>query len=243
MRIYYFLLVFLTSVIHCEIENLNDNLSVEEITDSVLFVSLGSHCHPAHDLRAFALRRLAFPFDWIISFNGEALISILEDDFRYFLDESCFDTIGYALLNTRYELEFLHDGNFTAGVFSADLPAWKEKYARRINRFRSLKNYKGKVYFIRQNYLYSVTDPHRYFRNEQNITITEEYAWRLHAALQRYFPQLDFSLIVRNSCLDGVVFEEKKLSHTLRLLTNQGEKEYSPSFKEYLSIFAEEKLF
>lgn len=238
---YCFLLVFLTSLIHGEIENLNDYLGIEEITDPVLFVSLGSHCHPAHDLRAFNLRRLAFPLDWIISFNGEALISLLEEDFTYFLDDSCFDTFGYELLNTRYELEFLHDGNFSAGVFSADLPALKEKYARRINRFRSLKNYTGKVYFIRQNSLYSVTDPHRFFRNEHNVAITEEYAWRLHAALQRYFPQLTFSLIIRNSHLEGVVFEEKKLSDTLRIITNRGEKEYCPSFKDYLVQFIQEK--
>jgi len=49
-----------------------------------LFVSLGSHCEPASYLREFQLRNIAFPFDWIVSFNHEGAVAILEDNFNFF---------------------------------------------------------------------------------------------------------------------------------------------------------------
>jgi hypothetical protein len=237
LKLYFFLcFALLTLPIYSDIENLNENLHLEELNDSILFVSLGSFCHPSHDLREYSLRRAAFPFDWIISFNGEALITILDEDFSRFLNENDFDTYNYALLNTHYELEFLHDGNFTAGVFSGDLENLKSKYKRRINRFRKLRTFKGKVYFIRQNNPHSLTDPHRFFFNAANVEITEEYAFRLYAALKRYFPTLDFSLIIRNVYPSALSLLEKKL-HNHLFMIQEKEESHSAAFEQYLTQF------
>ena len=82
-------------------------LNIDE--QAPLFVSLGSYCKPAHMLRFCNLRKVAFPFDWICSMDGNKLIEIIESDFNNFLNENFL--IGYehsgALLHTYYHLEFL----------------------------------------------------------------------------------------------------------------------------------------
>ncbi len=55
-------------------------------SESPIFVSLGSYCRPAHILKGCNMRHAAYPFDWIMSFDGEGLIRVLKDDFKYFLD-------------------------------------------------------------------------------------------------------------------------------------------------------------
>ncbi len=73
------------------------------------------------------------------------------------------------------------------------------KYQRRIDRFRSLANYKGKVFFLRSAYWGSVSDPHRCYRIVENLEITDEAALKLHDALRKRFPNLDFTLVIINT--------------------------------------------
>lgn len=98
----------------------------------------------------------------------------------------------------------------------------KKKYARRIARFDSLREYKGKVFFV------------RCFVNDDN---NRENAILLKAALERFFPQLNFTLvIVRRSeskspeigIIDGI--KEYKVKD----LTNW--HEYGSIFLELLSV-------
>ena len=55
-------------------------------TETPIFVSLGSYCRPAHFLKGCKMRHAAYPFDWIMSFDGEGLIKALEEDFKHFLE-------------------------------------------------------------------------------------------------------------------------------------------------------------
>jgi len=75
----------------------------------------------------------------------------------------------------------------------------QSKYRRRIERFKTLKNHQGKVIFIRAAYIHSTVDLNRYYTVPENIEISEEYALKLHHALEKYFPDIDFSLIVVNN--------------------------------------------
>lgn len=204
-----------------------------------LFVSLGSHCGPAHILRACSMRQAAFPFDWIISFDGEALIEIIEQDFLDFLNEDYLDcNASGALLHTRYHLEFIHEGDWREDRYVLNMEIFKPKYQRRINRFRDLGNFPGKVFFIRSAYSCMLMDPHRYYQFLDNIEISDAYALRLHEALKKRFPKTNISLIVTNGC-DGEAFkDERKLSDDLVMIrVNYGN--YAsiliPTFQEFFA--------
>lgn len=186
--------------------------------DDLLFVSLGSYCEPNRMLRYCDLRKEAFPFDWIVSFDGEGVIELLENDFHKLFNDANFFSFGPAgsLIEIHYHLEFLHDGNFNHN-FAAQFEDLKKKYTRWIERFKSLDAYKGKVVFIRNANIYSTTDPHRYHKFESNIEITDEFALRLYRALQVVFPLLDFDLAIINcGNVDGVV-EEKQIEEHVKV--------------------------
>lgn len=201
--------------------------------DEVIFVSLGSICEPSHMLKYCELRKEAYPFDWIVSFDGEALIEMLQEDFRHFFEDEYFVPYGVACLHTYYRLEFLHDGNFENSYPLAEL---KEKYSRRIERFRSLKNFSGKVIFLRSSYPYSTTDPHRFYLLESNLRISEEYAIRLHDTLKEYFPHLNYQLIILNR-VNSSQFEEYTLGPTLTLVNLPEFKELDEKINFYKNFF------
>ena len=192
-------------------------LPYQGFCEKPIFVSLGSTCDVAHALRACDLRDEAYPFDWICSFLGHKLIQILEDDFLYFLDKR-FLILGAKgpgfLLNDIYHLEFLHEGDFRGEGYGPNMEKLQEKYQRRIERFRALKDYPGTVVFIRSCYRYSNTDPHRQYYCDENLEISDELSLKLLATLEKYFDGLNFILIVINESKTGQ-FEEVKLAPNL----------------------------
>lgn len=198
-----------------------------EVSKEPLFVSLGSHCEPAHMLKSSGLRKMAFPFDWIVSFDGEALIEMLDDDFLHFFHPLAFFPFGPAghLFQSYYHLEFLHEGDFNGSQFLSNFEKLTVKYTRRIERFRALNSYEGKVFFIREAYEGSMNDPHRYYKCPDNIEITEEFASRLYGALQRRFLNLDFCLLIINHHAADHVEIEKKLSSRLLIIRANPSKE------------------
>ena len=101
--------LFSSSLLHAvntKDSNLGGNIE-QEISQEPLFVSLGSTCTTAHMHRECGIRKAAFPFDWIISFDGEKLIDILNEGFFHFLNPDVLKVSGHALLNHYYHLEFL----------------------------------------------------------------------------------------------------------------------------------------
>ena len=162
---------------------------------TVLFVSLGSTCVPANFTRFCEIRTASFPFDWILSLDEEKFVEVLEDDFAHFFDSGDLAvTSGNVLLNTHYRLEFLHEEGHWNTQFSSTMETFINRYERRIARFRNLRTFPGKVIFIRASDHYPA--PNRFFRG--NATIDEDQSLHLYNTLKKYFPDLDFTLMVLN---------------------------------------------
>jgi hypothetical protein len=210
-----------------------------EISQEPLFVSLGSTCTTAHMHRECGIRKAAFPFDWIISFDGEMLIDILEEDFLHFLNPAVLRVSGQALLNRYYHLEFLNEGDWEDAEYN--IRAFSEKCQRRIDRFRQLTNYPGKVFFVRTAYPYSLSDPHRIWKCKENIEISREYGDRLYQALKKRFPLLDFELLIMNGHEDPGFFIEEPLSDGISMVRLDGTIESYKAF--YFKILSEKACY
>jgi len=210
----------LASPIYADMETHGgDHVDLQALGEEPLFVSLGSYCIPSGMLRSCGLRKAAFPLDWNISMNGEKLIEMLQDGFSHFLDNQYLVPFGWAtLLNTYYELEFVHDGSWDGDNPSTYMPILQDKYKRRIERFLQLKDYPGKVYFLRAAYIYSLEDLNRYYKNKENIEISEDSAFRLFNTLKSVFENLDFTLIIINNHEYSYISEEKKLNDRLLMV-------------------------
>lgn len=213
----FLILLFLASHIHADLETIEgDAIDISQLHQETMFVSLGSYCAPASLARDSGLRKAAFPLDWNISMDGEKLIEMLQDGFAHFLNEKYLTPFGWAcLLNTRYHLEFVHDGSWDGDNYSIYMPLFQEKYKRRIERFLQLKEYKGEVFFIRSAYIHSTEDLNRFYKLKENIEITEEYAIRLFKSLESIFNKLKFKLIVINNHEFEHIVKEKKLNNRL----------------------------
>ncbi len=228
MNRFWMLFCFFYFLSQCNADEIDeaDRIDLEERSKETLFVSLGSYCAPAGYAKVSDFRKAAFPFDWNVSIDGEKLIELLEDDFLHFLDDDFLvpdDLIipfasGTVLLNLYYHIEFVHEGVWRGPEYFAQLEALKVKYQRRIDRFRNLGQYSGKVYFMRAAYLHSETDKHRYFKSKENIEITPEYSLRLYLALKRRFPKLDLALIVINPTFESDIQEERRLRDDLIMI-------------------------
>ncbi len=189
-------------------------------------VSLGSYCAPALTLRERGIRPAALPFDWILSVDGDKLLEILEDDFRFFMDDRYLrphPTSG-VLLHHRYHLEFSHEVNSHGAEYFADLDGLRARYERRVARFRQLADYRGPVDFIRRSWSLS-THPNYVFRDEGNLMIGAVYASRLLQTLSTRFPKLDLRLIIVNS--EANTEDDAMISDRLRILS-------ATSFTDYL---------
>lgn len=213
-------LFFTLNVLFSDSRDFNHEGELNICEESPLFVSLGSYCHPAHMFRYCDLRKVAFPFDWICSMDGDKLIEIIESDFKNFLNEDFLE--GYehsgALLHTYYHLEFLHEGYWRkqdSYLYPENMKKLKSKYGRRIERFKQLKDYKGKVFFIRCAYIHSVTDTIRFYHFHENTHISDESALRLYRLLMEKYPKLDFTLVILNTHEINEVIEEKRLYDNL----------------------------
>lgn len=221
--------------------NLGGNIE-QGISQEPLFVSLGSFCQTAHMHRECGIRKAAFPFDWIISFDGEKLIDILEEDFLHFLNSNFFKVSAsrQELLNYHYRLEFLNEGDWEDAGY--DIKEFSLKCQRRIDRFRQLASYQGKVFFVRTAYPLSFSDPYRIWKIKENIEITYEYADKLHKALKKYFPELDFTLIIMNGPGDPGFAIEKQVSDDILMVRIDGTIESHKDFYFKLSNGSDEFL-
>ncbi len=198
---HFLFIVFLINIFSSDQLDSNDNLKHYP----PLFIGLGSHCEIAVQLREHNLRKEAFPFDWILSLNHNNLINLLNNDFDFFLNEEYFiqHPIHPSIVrNYYYELEFGHDWPFTelwsnSIRFKTQLQGIQSKYEKRISRFRKLKNYPGKVLFFRIPFDFEI-GPNPYGAQRESNIITIGQAQELKAALDHYFPLLNFTLVIFN---------------------------------------------
>lgn len=194
-----------------------EEVFIEELFQNPhLYVSLGSACAPATVFLHFNLRKAAFPFDWNVTTDGAKLIELLERDFSDLFNEKFLIPIdnhlgGLNLYHNYYHVEFAHDGSWTEEQFSSDLEQMKQKYQRRIDRFRKLREYKGTVYFFRHAYIHELSE--RPYQGKEIQEISDEDSLKLYSALKNYFPHLQFTLFILNHLPDkSEIFLEKVLS-------------------------------
>lgn len=203
------------------------------------YISLGSTCEVAHSLKSCGIRKEGYPFDYITTIDCHKFITILDTNFEHFIDDRHLvpaKVDPFPLYNTYYNIEILHEGVFNTEGYDRNMTLFKEKYMRRIERFRLLNEYGGKVVFLRHAYKYSVTDPHRIYQCADNIRIDDAYATELYASLKRFFDKLDFTLIILNNH-EGSFIEERRIHDKLIFCLNDPSKELvakGNAYKEYL---------
>ncbi len=168
-----------------------------EYSQEPLFVSLGSTCEVTHQLRHLELRAAAFPLDWALSLNNSQIIRALDEDFSYLNDEKYLSSYTTVLLNTRYCLLYPHEGNWEEPFYSETLENFKCTSQRRIDRFKSLYSYQGKVFFIRAA-CPNAENQNAVYTDKENLHITDDYSTLLYQTLKNKFPRLDFKLVVMN---------------------------------------------
>lgn len=177
-----------------------------ELNDACpLFVSLGSHCEVAIQLREQSLRSAAFPFDWLLTLNHERFLALFEEDFELFLEANCFfqhPTNSYMVENDYYQIEWRHDWPFTdygwdVIRYQQHLLEIQSKYQRRVARFKQLADFQGKVYFLRAAFDFN-NDPSVYWGESSQARISVEQAVSLKEVLEKYFPSLEFELVIIN---------------------------------------------
>jgi len=160
-----------------------------------LFVSLGRNCHPALYLRDCGLRKAAYPFDWLITLDFKGFIKILDDDFAFFVTDEYLipdPLTQMVVVNDYYHIYFAHEGPFgdtwDEERFSQQVLGIKDKFVRRINRFRELREYRGKVFFLCEFWSEPCVGA--------EVNENSNYALALRDALDRYFPALDYTLVI-----------------------------------------------
>jgi len=173
--------------------NFNENLSPP------IFISLGSHCEPSQQLILNNLRSAAFPFDWLLTLNFQGFLSLIQEDFQFFMDHRYLtqDASG-VVLNTYYCIDFRHElHDWTDNDFFKHYPEIKEKYRRRINRFQECKYNKSRAYFIRAAFDLNL-NPFLPTITQDCTKIDRNQANALKNVLCRKFPKLDFYLVIIN---------------------------------------------
>lgn len=173
------------------------NEHIDLPTSGNLFVSLGSTCEIAWFLRRHDQRSCALPFDWLYVANHQGLIDIINDDFEFLIDKEHLVESGRAgrVWNTKYQIEFRHDWTKQGYNFERQYDNVLQKYKRRIERFRKIKDYPDKVYFCRcpiKNLRWALG------LSKESLQISGEQANTLYDTLRKRFPSLDFSLIIVN---------------------------------------------
>jgi hypothetical protein len=188
-KLFQLLLLVICSIIFAG-EDTEERKELSFDSKEPLFISLGADCYVAGNLVHIGYRRASFPFDWLLSLDHNGIIKILDDDFKYFLDPSCYSLhTNKYLIHTYYHFEFRHEHD-------DDLIG---KYGRRVDRFRRLNNYAGKVFFIRKSSA-SAASPAFYWPSKDLLNISFEHAFELKQVLKKRFPNLDFSLVIVNFC-------------------------------------------
>jgi len=124
------------------------------ILEMYQYVTIGSECSPAYALRVLQLRSFALPFDWVVS-KIESLERCFQEDFAKYHTNLRYNESNTRLID-EYGFEFPHDYPLVDPVMSDEdfynedvnntitklwilyYPTIKEKYDRRIMRFRAI---------------------------------------------------------------------------------------------------------
>jgi len=170
-----------------------------------IFISLGSHCEPSQQLILNNLRSAAFPFDWLLTLDFEGFLALIQEDFRFFMDKRyIIQNDENALINTYYHIDLRHEmHDWPDADFPKHYSEIKEKYQRRINRFKECNYNKSRAYFIRAAFDLEL-NPKLPTITQDCTRIEKNQAETLKNLLRKKFPQLDFYLVIINYAEENI---------------------------------------
>ena len=155
----------------------------------MIYVSLGSTCCIAQQLKNHNLRNAAYPFDWLRICNLNNVIKLLENKFKDFLELEDMKFIEFSdrflvdgnsgsyIYKNKY-CGFYHD--FSEKIYESNYNSFRDKYNRRINRLFQLLNSNNEIIFIREEL--------------REIKISKFY--KLIDTIKKINPKLNFKIIV-----------------------------------------------
>jgi hypothetical protein len=119
-KVFNFNFFYFYSKISATIEKFEDiKAGINYESHEPLVVSLGSFCGPASMIKTVGLRVGSFPFDWMLSVNGDKIIEILNSDFQNCLDRAYLEPfVNGVLLHKKYHIEFSHEGDWSGSKFT-----------------------------------------------------------------------------------------------------------------------------
>ncbi|NOU98633.1 DUF1796 family putative cysteine peptidase [Paenibacillus planticolens] len=176
------------------------------------YISLGSTCQTAYQLKRLGLRKYAGPLDWFVSDSIGGVIRLIDHRFKGFMELSQLELIGttnecFVVRDNANDVISFHDFPIylTAEHWSDAYPAFKQKLNRRVDRF--LRKIQGQ--------------PTLFIRTNSN----RKEAQKLHAALKRLMPG-KFQLLIVNNHQDDrkdVIYEDWGMSGISSVLLPKGE--------------------
>ena len=150
-----------------------------------MIIPIGVDCGMAEFLKKYNLRKISFPFDWNVTYNGVS--KCLEDDFKHFTEP----------LNNRinnYNIYFHHDFEDN-NLLNQD----KEKYTRRCQRIINiLETSNEEIIFCRKGHACRHHSEHN--GKYSNILNDIDDVEKLDILLQNKYPQLKYKIIVILVC-------------------------------------------
>ena len=100
-------------------------------------ISLGGNCNIALNLKELGFRKASYPFDWLVSYDVEKVVFLIENDFKGFLNYQNLQQYSNnrcCYYDVENDLHFYHDFDQYLSL-RVQLPKVREKYRRRIRRF------------------------------------------------------------------------------------------------------------
>ncbi|OCT13516.1 hypothetical protein A8709_18135 [Paenibacillus pectinilyticus] len=176
------------------------------------YISLGSTCQTAFQLKRLGLRKYAGPLDWFVSDSIDGVVRLIDHRFNGFMELNQLELIGttnecFVIRDNAHDVISFHDFPLylSAVRWQEAYPAFKQKLNRRVDRFlRMIQD--QPILFIRTN-------------------AKRKEAKELHAALKRLSPRKFHLLIVNNHQEDrkDVIYEDWGLNGISMVLLPKGE--------------------
>lgn len=148
-----------------------------------MIIPIGVDCEIANFLKKYGLRNAAFPFDWVVSYNG--VYKCIENNFESFVD---------PLINkiNEHDIYFHHD-------FDNDEKHDKQKYMRRCKRLIDiLETSNEEIIFCRKGHACHHHEEHDGKYSEINNDIND--AENLDLVISSKYPNLNYKIIVILIC-------------------------------------------
>jgi hypothetical protein len=178
----------------------------------------------AHVLKSMGARTIAYPFDWLLTNDGDRFIELLERNFENYLEKDSFKLANNILVHSYYHIEYRHEHEGLDQLIA--------KQARRVERFKELDSYSGKVVFVRIPYS-EADNPSLFWPSAKDLIIHEDEAQRLDRALRGIFPHLNYTLLIINH-------EKKEETKMLGNLIFTSFADMSEGFVPYLNEILKE---